>query len=108
MRSIPSTQVAGWRRYRTGCITGVCETRSRHRHFVVGPAFCYSWWTSSDRGHALQTPIAQAAALTIYGNDVLHGYLRDDFWPASTVFRFCKRVRFVTLEGEPNAPSESL
>jgi hypothetical protein len=31
-----------------------------------------------------------------------------DFWPASTVFTFCKRLRFVTLHGDPNARSESL
>jgi hypothetical protein len=52
--------------------------------------------------------MAQAAALTIFGNDVLRGYPRDDFWPASTVFRFCKDVRFQTLHGDPDAPGERL
>jgi hypothetical protein len=56
----------------------------------------------------LQTPIAQAAALAIFGNDVLHGCPRADFWPASTVFTFSTRVRFMTLHGDLKAPSETL
>jgi hypothetical protein len=59
-------------------------------------------------GHTLQTPIAQAAALTIFGNDVLHGRPRANFWPASTVFTFCERLRLVTFHGDPKAPSENL
>jgi hypothetical protein len=59
-------------------------------------------------GQGLQTPIAQAAALTIFANDLLHGRPRADFWPASTVFTFCKRVRFLTFHGDPKAPSEAL
>jgi hypothetical protein len=55
----------------------------------------------------LQTSIAQAAALAIFGNDILHGRSRSDFWPTSTVFTFCKRVRFVTLHGDPKTPTEN-
>jgi len=47
----------------------------------------------------MQTAIAQIAALTIFGNDVLRGYSREEFWPASTVFTFCKTVRFAALNG---------
>jgi hypothetical protein len=56
----------------------------------------------------LQTTISQAAALVIFGNDVLRGRARNDFWPASTVFRFCKTVRFVALSGDPAKPDEKL
>jgi hypothetical protein len=63
-------------------------------------------WTP--RGHTLQTTIAQAAALAIFGNDILRGGSRSDFWPRSTVFTFCKRVRFLTFHGDPRAPSEEL
>lgn len=56
----------------------------------------------------MQTSIAQSAALTIFGNDILHGHPRLDFWPKSTVFTFCKRVKFVTLHGDPKAPTERL
>jgi hypothetical protein len=56
----------------------------------------------------VQGPIAQAAALTIFGNDVLNGVGRDNFWPDSTVFQFCKTVSFVILSGQPTAPDESL
>lgn len=42
----------------------------------------------------MQTSIAQTAALCIFGNDILQGHSRDNFWPASTVFTFCKFVRF--------------
>jgi hypothetical protein len=56
----------------------------------------------------LQGPIAQAAALAIFGNDILSGYSREDFWPASSVFKFCKAVRFVALSGEAAKPTESL
>jgi hypothetical protein len=55
----------------------------------------------------LQGPIAQAAALAIFGNDILRGFSRENFWPASTVFKFCKAVRFVTLSGEATSPTES-
>jgi len=55
----------------------------------------------------LQGPIAQAAALAIFGNDILRGYSRENFWPASTVFKFCKAVRFVALSGEAAKPTES-
>jgi hypothetical protein len=56
----------------------------------------------------LQGTIAQAAALAIFGNDILRGYSRQNFWPASTVFKFCKAVRFVALSGEATRPTESL
>jgi hypothetical protein len=56
----------------------------------------------------LQTTISQAVALVIFGNDILRGRARDDFWPASTVFRFCKTVRFVALSGDPAKPDEKL
>ena len=56
----------------------------------------------------MQGTIAQAAALAIFGNDILRGYSRQDFWPASTVFKFCKTVRFVALSGEATRPTESL
>jgi hypothetical protein len=55
----------------------------------------------------LQGTIAQAAALAIFGNDILRGYSRENFWPASTVFKFCKAVRFVVLSGEATTPTES-
>jgi len=55
----------------------------------------------------LQGPIAQAAALAIFGNDILRGYSRENFWPASTVFKFCKAVRFVALSSEATRPTES-
>ncbi|HVO03197.1 MAG TPA: hypothetical protein VMT54_13415 [Candidatus Cybelea sp.] len=55
----------------------------------------------------MQHPIAQAAALTIFGNDILRGRARPDFWPGSTAFVYCKHVRFVTLHGDVAAPSES-
>jgi hypothetical protein len=56
----------------------------------------------------LQGTIVQAAALAIFGNDILRGYSRENFWPASTVFKFCKAVRFVALSGETAKPTESL
>jgi hypothetical protein len=56
----------------------------------------------------LQGSIAQAATLAIFGNDILRGYSRENFWPASTVFKFCKAVRFVALSGEATKPTESL
>jgi hypothetical protein len=56
----------------------------------------------------LQTTISQAAALVIFGNDVLRDRARNDFWPASTVFRFCKTVRFVALSDDPAKPDEKL
>ena len=56
----------------------------------------------------MQGIIAQAAALAIFGNDILRGYSREDFWPASSVFKFCKAVRFVALSGEATKPTESL
>jgi hypothetical protein len=56
----------------------------------------------------LQGPIAQAVALAIFGNDILRGYARENFWPASTVFKFCKAVRFVALSGEAAKPTETL
>ena len=55
----------------------------------------------------MQGTIAQAAALAIFGNDILRGYSRENFWPASTVFKFCKAVRFVALSGEATRPTES-
>src|SRR5262245_35612307 len=48
----------------------------------------------------VQGPIAQAAALVVFGNDVLRGHQRENFWPDATVFKFCKAVRFVALSGE--------
>jgi len=56
----------------------------------------------------LQGTITQAAALVIFGNDILRGYARDDFWPTSTAFKFCKTVRFVALGGDAAKPTESL
>ena len=56
----------------------------------------------------MQGSIAQAAALAIFGNDILRGYSREDFWPASSVFKFCTAVRFVALSGEATRPTESL
>ncbi|HKD69271.1 MAG TPA: hypothetical protein VKB84_20690 [Candidatus Binataceae bacterium] len=46
----------------------------------------------------MQTTIAQAVALTIYGNNFIQGYPWEDFWPAATVFRFCKHVAFAILD----------
>ena len=54
----------------------------------------------------MQGPIAQAAALTIYGNDRLNGHERPGFWPGATVFNYCKSIRFVALEGDLRAPVE--
>ena len=48
----------------------------------------------------MQGPIAQAAALTIYGNRRLAGPAPADFWPGASVFKFCKEVRFVTLAND--------
>jgi len=62
----------------------------------------------SNRGIILQGSIVQVAALAIFGNDILRGYSRENFWPASTVFKFCKAVRFVALSGEATKPTESL
>jgi len=62
----------------------------------------------SNRGIILQGSIVQVAALAIFGNDILRGYSREKFWPASTVFKFCKAVRFVALSGEATKPTESL
>ena len=56
----------------------------------------------------MQGIIAQAAALAIFGNDILRGYSREDFWPASSVFKFCKAVRFVALSDEAAKPTKSL
>jgi len=55
----------------------------------------------------LQGPIAQAAALAIYGNDRCNGHERPGFWPGATVFNYCKSVRFVALEGDLRAPVET-
>jgi hypothetical protein len=55
----------------------------------------------------VQGPIAQSVALTIFGNDVLHGVDRSDFWPSSTAFKFCKTVSFASLSGQSSAPDES-
>jgi hypothetical protein len=55
----------------------------------------------------LQGTIAQAVALAIFGNDIIRGYSRENFWPDSTVFKFCKVVRFVALSGEATKPTES-
>jgi hypothetical protein len=63
---------------------------------------------SKSGSQILQGTIAQAAALAIFGNDILRGYSRENFWPAATVFKFCKAVRFVALSGEAAKPTESL
>lgn len=55
----------------------------------------------------MQTSIAQAAALTIFGNGVLRGDKTQDFWPVSSVFEFCRNVRFAELDGAASAPKES-
>ena len=55
----------------------------------------------------MQGSIAQAAALVIFGNDILRGHRRDNFWPDATVFKFCKAVRFVALSGEASKRTES-
>ena len=39
-------------------------------------------------------PIAQAAALTLYGTQHLHGRPWSEFWPGAHVFKYCKHVRF--------------
>jgi hypothetical protein len=44
-------------------------------------------------------PIAQAVALTIFGNQILRGGELDDFWPSLTVFNFCKAVSFLDMSG---------
>jgi hypothetical protein len=56
----------------------------------------------------LQGPIAQIAALTIYGNERLAGHARKGFWPGASVFKFCKDVRFVTFAGDPSAVIETI
>jgi hypothetical protein len=45
----------------------------------------------------MQGSIGQIAALTIYGNDLLTGELREGFWPDSSVFTFCKSVEFAEV-----------
>jgi len=52
----------------------------------------------------MQAPIAQAVALTIAGNRFLRGEAAGAFWPEASVFRYCKRVHFVTLSGPDQAP----
>jgi len=52
----------------------------------------------------MQAPIAQAVALTIAGNRFLRGDAPAEFWPEASVFRYCKRVHFVTLSGPDQAP----
>jgi hypothetical protein len=52
----------------------------------------------------LQAPIAQAVALTLAGNRFLRGGDVGAFWPDAAVFRYCKRVAFVTLSGPDEAP----
>jgi hypothetical protein len=52
----------------------------------------------------MQAPIAQAVALTVAGNRFLRGDAPIDFWPDASVFRYCKRVHFVTLSGPDQAP----
>jgi hypothetical protein len=42
----------------------------------------------------MQTPIAQALALVVFGNKFLANRNIADFWPKATVFGFCERVRF--------------
>ena len=56
----------------------------------------------------MQGPIAQAAALTIYGNHRLAGHPPEGLWPGASVFKFCKEVRFVTLAGNPPAFIETV
>jgi hypothetical protein len=60
----------------------------------------------------VQTSIAQAAALTIFGNGVLSGHKTQDFktqgfWPASSVFAFCRHVRFADYDAAASPPTES-
>lgn len=52
----------------------------------------------------MQAPIAQAVALTLAGNRFLRGGDVGAFWPEASVFRYCKRVAFVTLSGPDQAP----
>jgi hypothetical protein len=52
----------------------------------------------------MQAPIAQAVALTIAGNRFLCGDDAAAFWPDTSVFRYCRRVHFVTLSGPDEAP----
>jgi len=52
----------------------------------------------------MQAPIAQAVALTIAGNRFLRGNAAGAFWPEASVFRYCKRVHFVTLSGPDQTP----
>ena len=52
----------------------------------------------------MQAPIAQAVALTLAGNRFLRGDDVGAFWPEAPVFRYCKRVAFVTLSGPDQAP----
>ncbi|QEX16829.1 hypothetical protein FRZ44_21240 [Hypericibacter terrae] len=52
----------------------------------------------------MQAPIAQAVALTLAGNRFLRGGDVGAFWPEASVFRYCKRVAFVTLSGPDPAP----
>jgi len=40
-------------------------------------------------------PIAQAAALAVYGNEYLRGSVWSAFWPSANVFKYCKYVHFL-------------
>jgi hypothetical protein len=52
----------------------------------------------------VQGTIAQLAALTMHGNAYLRGHPLGAFWPANSAFQFCKRVEFVAVEAEGEAP----
>lgn len=47
----------------------------------------------------MQGSIAQAAALTMFGNAVQKEDPGPPFWPSSTVFEFCRTVTFVDRDG---------
>jgi hypothetical protein len=52
----------------------------------------------------VQGTIAQLAALTMHGNAYLRGHPLGAFWPANSAFQFCKRVEFVSVEEDGEAP----
>lgn len=43
----------------------------------------------------MQGEVAQCLGLVIFGNQTIREGLRNEFWPTSSVFQYCRRVRFV-------------
>jgi hypothetical protein len=46
----------------------------------------------------MQGTIAQLLSIAAHGNEYLRGRLKDDYFPNSSTFKFCKFVKFVDLQ----------